>query len=264
MSFLRDGNLESGKKKTDEGPDLQSTPELQRQEPSKSVLQNQILPFIKGNKSNQNQDKAKRPLVKKGFIQMKILQTLSLALIFSAGVLFLCSCKTKEIIPSEVLQMPEYASLHTAYNIWYTDPEKIDSLNILKGEIIPFGTEVEIIYLSEKEFRFRTLGEDSREFVMRYDQQKHMIPAEEFIRKLFTTKNQIELAEGIRPLIYEKIKRGIVDKGMTKEEVILAYGHPAAYRTPSEEEDTWLFWTDYLVGKRLIFSKGKLLEIIVL
>ncbi len=194
---------------------------------------------------------------------MKILQIFSLALVLSAGVLLLCSCKTKEIIPSEVLQMPEYASLHTAYNIWYTDPEKIDSLNILKGEIIPFGTEVEIISLTEKKFRFRTVG-DSREFTMLYDQQKHMIPAEDFIRKLFTTKNLAELSEGIRPLVYEKIKRGIVDKGMTKEEVILAYGHPATYRTPSEEEDTWLFWTDFLVGKRLVFSKGKLLEIIVL
>lgn len=193
-------------------------------------------------------------------MKLKKLFILTLS-VFALGTL--CGCAGRHIIMAEVLQVPDHTSIYTAYNIWYTDPMNVDSQNILKGEILPFGTEVEIINLTDKQFHFRTVR-DSKEFRIKYNSQAHLKPTEEFIRELFTIKHPDELVEGIRPIVYEKLKRGTVEKGMTKEEVILGYGHPAASRTPSEKEDTWVYWTDPVVGKRIVFLNGKVTEIIVL
>ena len=57
---------------------------------------------------------------------------------------------------------------------------------------------------------------------------------------------------------------GIVEKGMTKQEVELAFGPPCAFRTTSPALDTWCFWTEFLVGKRIIFTRGVVSEILVL
>ena len=52
--------------------------------------------------------------------------------------------------------------------------------------------------------------------------------------------------------------------GMTKQEVELAFGPPCAFRTTSPALDTWCFWTEFLVGKRIIFTRGVVSEILVL
>lgn len=193
---------------------------------------------------------------------MKLKKIFIIILALSATAI-LASCAGKHIIASEVLQIPEHAKIYTAYNIWYENPDRVDSTNMLKGQIIPFGTEVEILNFTDKEMRFKTV-KDSKEFRIIYDAPKHMIAAEDYIRRLFTTQMQEELAEGITPIVFEKLKRGVVEPGMTREEVILAFGPPIAFRTPSEKENTWLYWTDVLVGKRIFFSKGKIIEIIEL
>ena len=79
---------------------------------------------------------------------------------------------------------------------------------------------------------------------------------------MFTTKNAEKLAAGIKPGILEKIKTGTVEKGMSKQEVILAYGYPPPHRTPSINDNTWIYFDDVTKKKRVIFSaKGFVLEI---
>ena len=84
------------------------------------------------------------------------------------------------------------------------------------------------------------------------------------MRRLFTTDPYADLILGIRPATVEKLKRGIVEDGMTRQEVALAYGPPCAFKTPSEEIDTWVYWTDFLVSKKVIFNEGHVIEIITL
>ena len=82
--------------------------------------------------------------------------------------------------------------------------------------------------------------------------------------ELFSTKSEFDLTIGIHPLTVEKLKAGIVEKGMTRQEVELAFGPPCAFRTPSPRLDTWCFWTEYLVGKRIIFTRDVVSDILVL
>ena len=169
----------------------------------------------------------------------------------------------RDLIVAEVLQIPEQASIYTRYNLWYTNPMNMDSLNMLKGEILPFGTEVVVTSATSKEIRFTTVA-DGREFRIKYSTDYRMVPAEEYMRELFSTQNESDLTVGIRPVTIEKLKAGIVETGMTKQEVELAYGPPCAFLTPTPTHDTWCYWTEFVVGKRIIFTKGVVSATLVL
>ena len=191
---------------------------------------------------------------------MRLRYCLSFA--FLAAVFLFCGC-AHELIVSEVLQSPEQAPIYTRYNIWYTNPKKVDTLNMLKGVILPFGTEVNITSASDREICFTTVR-DGREFRIKFTTDYRMMSAEDYLRELFSTENESDLTVGIRPLTIEKLKAGIVEKGMTRQEVELAFGPPCAYRTPSRALDTWCYWTDFLVGKRIVFIRDAVSEILVL
>lgn len=182
--------------------------------------------------------------------------------LFFAAVFSLCGC-AHQMIVSEVLQSPEQAPIYTRYNLWYTDPLHMDTLNMLKGEILPFGTEVVVTSASDREIRFATVA-DKREFRIKFTSDYRMMSAEDYLRELFSTKNESDLTVGIHPLTVEKLKAGIVEKGMTRQEVELAFGPPCAFRTPSPRLDTWCFWTEYLVGKRVIFTRDVVSDVFVL
>ena len=57
-----------------------------------------------------------------------------------------------------MLQSSEQAPIYTSYNLWYTDPMKMDTLNTLKGDILPFGTEVVVTSASDREICFTKIG----------------------------------------------------------------------------------------------------------
>jgi len=182
--------------------------------------------------------------------------------LFLAAVFSLCGCAHPMIV-SEVLQSPEQAPIYTRYNLWYTDPMHMDTLNMLKGEILPFGTEVEITSASDREICFTTVA-DKRKFRIKFTSDYRMMSAEDYLRELFSMKNESDLTVGVHPLTVEKLKAGIVEKGMTRQEVELAFGPPCAFRTPSPRLDTWCYWTEYLVGKRVIFTGDVVSDVFVL
>jgi len=182
--------------------------------------------------------------------------------LFLAAAFLLTGCAHKLIV-AEVLQSPEQAPIYTRYNLWYTNPKKMDTLNMLKGEILPFGTEVVVTSASDSEICFTTVA-DNRDFRIKFSNDYRMMSAEDYLRELFSTQSEADLTVGIHPLTIEKLKAGIVEKGMTRQEVELAFGPPCAFRTPSPTLDTWCFWTDFLVGKRIIFTRNVVSDILVL
>ena len=183
-------------------------------------------------------------------------------LFIAAAAVLLTSC-ARTVIPEEVLQMPEFTPVYTAYNLWYDEDGDMRSENIQQGTILPFGTEIEFIDANTDRIRFRRVS-DGKEFSLNYNINRSLLPVESFIKRLFVFQPEKELRLGVRPVIYEKIKRGIVEKGMTRSEVLLAFGPPPAMRTPSETVDTWLYWADEGVTRRIVFFGNKVIDVIVL
>lgn len=172
------------------------------------------------------------------------------------------SC-TRSVIPEEVLQIPEFSPVYTSCNLWYNEDGVIRSENIQQGTILPFGSEVEFLESNAEEIRFRRIS-DGKKFCIQYDKGYHLLPVEEFIKRIFVLRNEKDLVLGIRPIVREKIKRGIVEKGMTRQEVLLAFGPPPAARTPSETADTWTFWVEEGLTRKIVFFNNRVVNIIQL
>ena len=184
------------------------------------------------------------------------------AVLLLAASALLSGCARKLIV-EEALQLPAHARVFTAYNLWYDENREIRSINTHKGSILPFGTEVTILSATEDEIRFRTLA-DRKDYVIKYEKRYRMMTPEDYLREVFTRDDPETQTEGVPVTDLEKLKRGIVEKGMSKQEVRLAYGRPCKFKTPDESLDTWLYWTDFLAGKRVVFNNDKVFEIIEL
>lgn len=192
---------------------------------------------------------------------MKVSASVFLALATAAGALFFCGCQTRHLIPEEVLQLPTHAQVYTAYNLWYKTPDRLSPENIQQGRLLPFGTEVRILSMTDSEIKFEANGEL---FTLHYNQGTTMIPMEEFARQLFTTAVAVETAAGASPARFEKMRRGVLEKGMTRKQVIITYGPPSRIRTPNPLSDTWIYWADRVKSKRVIFKNDKVLTELVL
>ncbi len=182
---------------------------------------------------------------------------------FASMLLFAVVGCARIVIPEEIIQMPEFSSVYTSYNLWYDKDGEIASENIQQGTILPFGTKIEFIDANTDRIRFRRVS-DGKEFQINYNINRNLVPIEVFIKRLFVFRDEKDLTMGVRPVIYEKIRRGIVEKGMTRSEVLLAYGPPPAMRTPSETVDTWLYWSNEGVTKRVVFFGDKVVDVIEL
>ena len=179
----------------------------------------------------------------------------------AASALFLLTACARTIIPEEVLQIPEFAPVYTAFNLWYNEKGEMTSANIQKGSILPFGTEIEFIEANTDRIIFKRVS-DGQIFKLKYSLDRTLVPIEQYIRRTFVLRDKKELTIGIRPTIKEKISRGIVEKGMTRNEVLLAYGPPPPMRTPSETVDTWIYWTDDGVTIRVVFFGDRVIDLI--
>jgi len=161
----------------------------------------------------------------------------------------------RQIIVAEVLQQPLGKKVYLKHNIWYENPKDISCLNIQKGKILNFGTEVEPLKATDYKLSFKT--KDGKEFTIDYDYSLIMLPMEGYIKQIFTLKNREELTKGMKPKHLKLIMAGKVKRGLTKEQVILGCGTPPACRTPSTLNSTWIYWLSEYSVYRVVFRREK-------
>lgn len=161
----------------------------------------------------------------------------------------------RQIIVAEVLQQPLGKKVYLKHNIWYENPKDISCLNIQKGKILNFGTEVEPLKATDYKLSFKT--KDGKEFTIDYDYSLIMLPMEGYIKQIFTLKNREELTKGMKLKHIKLIMAGKVKRGLTKEQVILGCGTPPACRTPSTLNSTWIYWLSEYSVYRVVFRSGK-------
>ena len=169
---------------------------------------------------------------------------------------------TRKVIIAETLQLALNDKVYLKHNLWYKEKNrtKLSCLNMQEGKILNFGTEIEPIKASDYELSFKTM--DGKKFKIEYDNSLIMLPMEAFIKQTFTTKNRAKLTKGIKASRVKLLLKGKIKRGMTKEQVILAYGPPPACRTPSRVNSTWIYWLNWESVYRVIFRRDKVNVII--
>jgi hypothetical protein len=177
--------------------------------------------------------------------------TLIGSLIIIAGI---AGCR--QIIVAEVLQQPLGKKVYLKHNIWYEKANDISCLNPQKGKILTFGTEVEPLNATDSKLSFKT-KKDGKIYVIDYYHSLIMLPMEGFIKNIFTLETREELTKGMKPDYVKMLLEGRIKRGMTKKQILLAYGTPAACRTPNTLNSTWIYWLDEDSVYRVIFRRGK-------
>ena len=176
--------------------------------------------------------------------------------------LILAGC-AEPVLFSEVFQQSKDQKIYTKYNLWYTDPLDMDSLNVQQGSFIPVGTEIEPIsteYWSDR-INFKDLS-TGKVHSIKFSQAERLCTMREFISYTFTTSTRDELFKELPPVVQQRIIRGQVVPGMNQKAVLLSYGPPPACRTHDLKLGTWLYWRTKDDVIRLVFRDDKVRTIL--
>lgn len=191
-----------------------------------------------------------RPNMKRFLLLLPVIALIS---IFAAG----CA---RRIIVAEVLQQPKSAPIYTSCNIWYSDPADIPSLNIQKGRILPIGSEVTADFADE--FNLVLRDKAGQIYHINFEPGVHLCGMRDYIRNVLSLRPLDEQLKEVRPNAAEYIRRGEIVPGMTRKEVLLAYGLPPGCRTPSLLNETWIYWSGPDQTFRIIFRSDKVRNIV--
>jgi hypothetical protein len=134
---------------------------------------------------------------------------------------------------------------YTKLNMWYEHPEKIFSTNYHVGEMLPVGTEVEIVKRGRKKILFRDTKSGSKYRLIHIKDYTN-ISSDALFERYFSKTSVLEsdVYKAFSELEKDAIKRGELNEGMTKDAVMMAYGYPPTHRTPSLSDSHWTYWVN--------------------
>jgi len=174
----------------------------------------------------------------------------------------LTGCRHNEV-PSPLTGQTRYLCCNLHY-----EEHEINDANYLRGAVVPFGTRVEISKVSRNRVTFQPVGHPPLTLALKYGEKN--LTMEQYIDRLFVTEDP--RAEFARPGHDKKlaadiskrrklIDEGVVQKGMTKHDVLLALGYPPAHRTPSLDASAWTYWQNRWVTMVVHFDGDKVSRI---
>jgi hypothetical protein len=129
--------------------------------------------------------------------------------------------------------------------------------NYARGNIVPINTPVKLVSMSGSKLTLRRL--DSGQEIKVENEEKFTRKSIPEIAALMlsTEKTPIEM---LPEEVASAVRNGDMRKGMTKELVLLARGHPPAHETPSLDNDRWVYWSSRFVKQTIVFINGRLSE----
>jgi hypothetical protein len=153
---------------------------------------------------------------------------------------------------------------YTCCNIHYEKTE-ITDVNYLTGAVIPFGTRVQILEVRKNSVKFQPEGQPPITLVLRHGRK--VLAMDEYLNRLFlredphaklSTPKPAKGGKGAAAAETDKtrknIEQGVVDVGMTKEQVLMAVGYPPAHRTPSLQSPVWTYWSNHWSSFEVYFD----------
>jgi len=156
---------------------------------------------------------------------------------------------------------PGQQQLYTAYNIWIVPSHNMKCINYKYGRnILPAGTPVQKVHIGEDDrppqeyIGFETAG-DNRKFKIYYQQSWHPgKKIDDFKNIMFTPQTFQEMTEGLSQREIEAIQAGHVVEGMTRKAVLIAYGYPPEHKTPTLDQNVWMYWSNKLTSFNVCFD----------
>ena len=185
------------------------------------------------------------------------------------ATLVLAACSKGPTVPNPLVGQTRY----TCCNMHYERP-KIDDTNYQKGALIPFGTPVHILDVRQNLVKFQAVGHPEITLVQRWGRKTQSI--EDYMSRVFVAddprtrlrssapatsgKKKDKRAaerEGRSDSVRKLIEQGVVEPGMTREQVLMSLGYPPVHRTPSLDAPAWTYWENRWVTFVVHFDGDK-------
>jgi hypothetical protein len=139
---------------------------------------------------------------------------------------------------------------------FYYEKTKTNDTNYQVGTKVPFGTHVYIERVRRDSVDFTPEGHPTVTLI--YKQGDRTVPFDAYLERLFVERDPRGRLRKVNAKRVEAIERGTIEKGMTREQVMMARGIPPAHRTPDLESPTWTYWQNrwdtlvvYFVGDKV-------------
>ena len=94
--------------------------------------------------------------------------------------------------------------------------------------------------------------ETNKEIVFEYNKDRMHMSINECLEKI-TLPVKVDL-RSLSELDRKGIKEGVAKLGMSKKGIMMALGYPAAHKTPSLEDNRWIYWKDRIRTLIITFS----------
>lgn len=120
------------------------------------------------------------------------------------------------------------------------DGDWIGDNNGVPLPFIPAGTRVEVKRFGRSHVDVEILGSRMR---IGPDQAAHVITKEAWLERLVVKEDPRPRIAAASPAVREAIVAGKVTIGMTRDEALIALGHPRPDRTPALQAGAWQYWT---------------------
>lgn len=155
----------------------------------------------------------------------------------------------------------ENKTYYTNVNIWVEYPKDIPSTNFHKGTMIPAGTKVEVTYCRRGKIKFTSEGVT---YTLVHSRKHSRIKFQELFDRYFSENDIMAKGGSFSKLTkkeQENVKSGVIDIGMSKDAVLMAYGYPPTHMTPSLSGGAWTYWKSRARRVIVHFKDGKVFKV---
>ncbi|MCH8077719.1 MAG: hypothetical protein IIC64_18070 [SAR324 cluster bacterium] len=152
--------------------------------------------------------------------------------------------------------------LYTAYNIWYKHHGNLVPIINYKvygnqpGKFLPAGTRITNFNVDSYGLSFKAEG---KSFSFSFNSGWHPGQTiESYAKRMATTKDFKELTAGMSEKEIDGVRRGAPIAGMSKNEVIIAFGYPPEHHTKILRLNSWKFWISRATTMIICFDKNEI------
>lgn len=192
---------------------------------------------------------------------MKKILSLVICLLMLSG----CVAKHRGLTTEEKIVADgfEGQTYYTQANIWCLQKDRISSINIHEGVVLPLGTKVKITRCEGAQIKFI---DDKNVVYTIIHSRKSIITLMDLFNYYFSMENPMDLNGKFYKLTKEEqenIRKSNIDYGMSKEAVLMAYGYPLFSRswTIDVKSDEWKYIEDSSRLTVVYFQDNKIFKI---
>jgi len=150
----------------------------------------------------------------------------------------------------QLLSQWQSRTLYTCCNVHW-EKDEVSDANYYVGTLLPFGTPASVTAVTTNSVTFTASGAN---LTLNHSYGRDQESSQAYFAKVLVETDPHVRFGTYPPKIQLAIKEARVEKGMTREQVIMSLGYPATHRTPSLDQPTWTYWYNRWVTYTVTFG----------